>query len=53
MNTPDHPDAPDTPPPDEARAQLHDWLDTCDDVVVVALWQLARRLPTSAQAGVT
>jgi hypothetical protein len=37
MNTPDHPDL---PPPDEARAALHAWLDTCDDEVVLAWWQL-------------
>ena len=33
-------DHPDTPPPDEARAALHAWLDTADDDVARALWAL-------------
>jgi hypothetical protein len=31
-----------TPPPDEARAQLHAWLDACDETVLLALWRFVR-----------
>ena len=33
-------DTPDIPPPAEARASLHAWLDACDDAMLLALWQL-------------
>jgi hypothetical protein len=37
MDTPDHLT---TPPPAEARAQLHEWIDVCDDEVLLAWWNL-------------
>jgi len=33
-------DHPDTPPPDEARAQRHEWMAASDEAVAVALWTL-------------